>query len=142
MLLYGKQPGETQTLSGVPLAADCVQHADDFVEQQMRSIELPPERRDVAEAAQRTGTRAIAGRKRLHWWSGEYDQRAMHGGQFLVKLRTAYSGHVVEAVRQRLRGSIRRTVEGGLESGSRSGSSGESDYAGAGIHAGSEDRPP
>jgi len=26
----------------------------------------------------------------------EYDQRAVHGGQFLVKLRTAYSERVME----------------------------------------------
>ena len=44
----------------------------------------------------------------------EYDQRTLHGGQFLVKLRTAYSEHVVEAVRRRLRGSVRRTVDGSL----------------------------
>jgi hypothetical protein len=44
----------------------------------------------------------------------DYDQHALHGGQFLVKLRTTYSEHVVEAVRQRLRGSVRRTVDGGL----------------------------
>jgi len=44
----------------------------------------------------------------------EYDQGALHGGQFLVHLRTAYSERVVETVRARLRGSIRRTVDGGL----------------------------
>ena len=44
----------------------------------------------------------------------EYDQRTLHGGQFLVKLRTAYGEHVVEAVRHRLRGSVRRTVDGSL----------------------------
>jgi hypothetical protein len=44
----------------------------------------------------------------------EYDQRTLRGGNFLVELRTAYSEHVVEAVRQRLHGSIRRTVEGGV----------------------------
>jgi len=41
----------------------------------------------------------------------EYDQRALHGGQFLVKLRTAYSERVVEEVRRRLHGTARRTVE-------------------------------
>ena len=44
----------------------------------------------------------------------EYDQRTLHGGQFLAKLRTAYSEHVVEEVRQRLHGTVRRTVEGGV----------------------------
>jgi hypothetical protein len=42
----------------------------------------------------------------------EYDQQRLHGGQFLVTLRTAYSERVVEAVTQRLRGSARRSVEG------------------------------
>ena len=41
----------------------------------------------------------------------EYDQRALHGGQFLVKLRTAYSERVVEQVCRRLHGTARRTVE-------------------------------
>ena len=44
----------------------------------------------------------------------EYDQRALHGGQFLVQLRTAYSEQVVEKVRRRLHGTARRTVEGGV----------------------------
>ena len=44
----------------------------------------------------------------------EYDQRALHGGQFLVKLRTAYSERVVEEVRRRLHGTARRTVEDGV----------------------------
>ncbi len=44
----------------------------------------------------------------------EYDQRTLHGGRFLVKLRTAYSERVVEEVRRRLHGSVRRTVEGDL----------------------------
>jgi hypothetical protein len=44
----------------------------------------------------------------------EYDQRALHGGQLLVKLRTAYSERVVEEVRRRLNGTARRTVEGNL----------------------------
>ena len=42
----------------------------------------------------------------------EYDQRVLHGGQLLVKLRTAYSERVVEEVRRRLHGAARRTVEG------------------------------
>lgn len=44
----------------------------------------------------------------------EYDQRTLQGGQFLVKLRTAYSERVVEEVRRRLHGTARRTVDGGL----------------------------
>jgi hypothetical protein len=44
----------------------------------------------------------------------EYDQHALHGGQFLAKLRTAYSEQVVEEVRRRLHGTVRRTVEGGV----------------------------
>ena len=42
----------------------------------------------------------------------EYDQRVLHSGQFLVRLRTAYSERVVEEVRRRLHGTMRRTVEG------------------------------
>lgn len=44
----------------------------------------------------------------------EYDARVLHGGQFLVKLRTAYGERVVEEVRKRLHGTARRTVEGGV----------------------------
>src|SRR5687768_13100341 len=44
----------------------------------------------------------------------EYDQRVLHGGQLLVKLRTAYSERVIEEVRRRLHGTARRTVEGGV----------------------------
>ena len=44
----------------------------------------------------------------------EYDQRLLHGGQLLTKLRTAYSERVVEAVTRRLHGTARRTVEGSL----------------------------
>ncbi len=44
----------------------------------------------------------------------EYDQRVLHGGQLLVKLRTAYSERVVEEVRRRLHGTARRSVEGGV----------------------------
>ena len=44
----------------------------------------------------------------------EYDQRALHGGQLLVKLRTAYSERVVAEVSRRLHGTARRTVDGGV----------------------------
>lgn len=44
----------------------------------------------------------------------EYDQRVLHGGQFLAKLRTAYSERVVEAATRRLHGTARRTVEGSV----------------------------
>ena len=42
----------------------------------------------------------------------EYDQQRLHGGKFLITLRTAYSERVVDAVTQRLRGTARRSVEG------------------------------
>ena len=42
----------------------------------------------------------------------EYDQRVLHGGQFLVRLRTAYGERVVEEVTRRVRGAARRTVDG------------------------------
>ena len=44
----------------------------------------------------------------------EYDQRVLHGGQFLVKLRTAYNERVVEEVKRRLHGTSQRVVEGHL----------------------------
>ena len=44
----------------------------------------------------------------------EYDVRALQGGQFLPKLRTFYSERVVEEVRNRLDGTMRRTVEGNV----------------------------
>jgi hypothetical protein len=44
----------------------------------------------------------------------EYDQRTLHGGRFLVELRTAYSERVIEEVRRRLHGSARRTLEGSV----------------------------
>jgi Protein of unknown function (DUF1257) len=44
----------------------------------------------------------------------EYDQRAVQGGQFLVKLRTAYSERVVAEVTRRLHGTAQRQVEGNL----------------------------
>lgn len=44
----------------------------------------------------------------------EFDQRTLLGGQFLVRLRTAYSEAVVEEIRRRLHGTARRTVEGGV----------------------------
>ena len=44
----------------------------------------------------------------------EYDQRVLHGGRLLTKLRTAYSERVVEAVTRRLHGTARRTVDGSV----------------------------
>lgn len=44
----------------------------------------------------------------------EYDQRTLLSGQFLVKLRTAYSEQVVAEVTRRLHGTAHRTVEGHL----------------------------
>jgi len=42
----------------------------------------------------------------------EYDHRVLHGGNFLIKLRTAYSERVVDEVKRRLHGTARRIVEG------------------------------
>ncbi len=44
----------------------------------------------------------------------EYDQRTLHGGQLLPRLRTAYNERVVEEVRRRVHGTARRVVEGNL----------------------------
>lgn len=44
----------------------------------------------------------------------EYDQRTLLGGQLLPRLRVAYAERVVETVRRRLHGSVRRTVEGSV----------------------------
>ena len=44
----------------------------------------------------------------------EYDERMLLAGQFLPRLRTAYSEAVVEEVRRRLHGTAHRTVEGGV----------------------------
>lgn len=41
----------------------------------------------------------------------EFDQQSLHGGRFLVKLRTAYSERVVEEVKRRLHGTAQRHVE-------------------------------
>ena len=41
----------------------------------------------------------------------EYDQQTLFGGQFLVKLRTAYSERAVEELRRRLNGTVQRTVQ-------------------------------
>ena len=38
----------------------------------------------------------------------------LQGGQLLARLRTAYGERVVEEVTRRLRGTARRTVEGGV----------------------------
>ncbi len=44
----------------------------------------------------------------------DFDQRTLHGGNLLVKLRTAYSERVVEEVKKRLHGTAHRTVEGSV----------------------------
>ena len=44
----------------------------------------------------------------------EYDERTLLAGQFLTRLRTAYSEAVVEEVRRRVHGTANRTVEGGV----------------------------
>ena len=44
----------------------------------------------------------------------EYDQRVLHDGRLLPRLRTAYSERVVEALTRRLHGTARRRVEGNV----------------------------
>jgi len=44
----------------------------------------------------------------------EYDQRVLHGGRFVARLRTAYHERVVAEVTRRLHGTARRTVEGSV----------------------------
>ena len=44
----------------------------------------------------------------------EYDQRVIHGGKFLPKLRTEYNERVVAEIKRRLRGTMQRTVEGSV----------------------------
>ncbi len=44
----------------------------------------------------------------------EYDQRTLHGGRFLAKLRAAYSEQVVAEVTTRLRGTAQRSIEGNV----------------------------
>lgn len=44
----------------------------------------------------------------------EYDQATLLGGQFLTRLRFAYSERVVEEVRRRLHGTARRVTDGNL----------------------------
>lgn len=44
----------------------------------------------------------------------EFDQRTALAGVFLPKLRTAYNEHVIEAVKQRVRGTAQRSIEGSL----------------------------
>ena len=44
----------------------------------------------------------------------EYDQRTMHGGEFIPRLRTAYNVRVVAEMQKRLRGTLRREQQGNL----------------------------
>ena len=44
----------------------------------------------------------------------EYDQRTMHGGEFIPRIRTAYNERVVAEIRKRLRGTLRRESQGNL----------------------------
>jgi hypothetical protein len=76
------------------------------------TAELVVRRRHLGSASNDLGfARAPAGYVPI---VSEYDQRVLHGGQLLVKLRTAYSERVVEEVKRRLRGTARRSVEGNL----------------------------
>jgi hypothetical protein len=74
------------------------------------TAEVVVRRRHLGSASNDLGfTRTSAGYVPI---VSEYDQRVLHGGRFLVKLRTAYSERVVDEVRRRLHGTARRTVEG------------------------------
>lgn len=44
----------------------------------------------------------------------EYDQRTLHQGKFIPALRTAYNERVVEEMRGRLRGTLRRETQGAV----------------------------
>ncbi len=42
----------------------------------------------------------------------EYDQRTMHDGKFVARLRAVYNERVVGEMQRRLRGSLRRETQG------------------------------
>ncbi len=42
----------------------------------------------------------------------EYDQRTLHDGKFVARLRAAYNERVVKEMQQRLRGTLRRETQG------------------------------
>lgn len=44
----------------------------------------------------------------------EYDARTLRAGRFLPELRVAYAERAVAEVQRRLRGTARRTIEGGV----------------------------
>lgn len=44
----------------------------------------------------------------------EYDQRTLFAGEFLPRLRVAYAERVVEMVRKRVHGTVRRVQEGSV----------------------------
>ena len=44
----------------------------------------------------------------------EYDQRTLHDGKFIPRLRTAYNERVVAEIQKRLRGTLRRESQGKL----------------------------
>jgi len=44
----------------------------------------------------------------------EYDQSTMHDGKFVARLRSAYNERVVKEMQQRLRGSLRREIQGSV----------------------------
>lgn len=43
----------------------------------------------------------------------QYDQRALHGGRFIPKLRTAYGERMAARLAQNVHGTLTRKVEGG-----------------------------
>lgn len=44
----------------------------------------------------------------------EYDQRTLHDGKFVARLRAAYNERVVGEMQRRLRGSLRRETQGSV----------------------------
>lgn len=42
----------------------------------------------------------------------EYDQRTLHDGKFIASLRIAYNERVVDQMKERLRGTLRREQQG------------------------------
>lgn len=44
----------------------------------------------------------------------EYDQRTLHDGKFVARLRASYNERVVKEMQQRLRGTLRRETQGSI----------------------------
>jgi hypothetical protein len=81
-------------------------------DQQPETAELVVRRRHLGSASNDLGfAHTLQGYAPI---ISEYDQRTLHDGQFLVRLRTAYSEQVVAEVAWRVHGTAQRTVEGHL----------------------------